>query len=156
MKKFQTINIILLLGMSLSCSSSKINTEKNQIVHLIKQFNLQFRKKSNSKLSGVIIRRSGSLVTIKDVPKNAMLGYISEVDEQKDFSKGIVSGIICLYNADEWKIEKNDFKEIPYKLIRESRKNSSIVINGKKINFANNDIEWNPELEITYDLNSLN
>jgi hypothetical protein len=156
MKKFQIISIIILLSLSASCSSAKLNSENDHIFYLIKQFEAEFKGKTKGKseLMGIIITKSDNLVTIKDVPKNGLLGYINDSDENK-YSIGAFSGLVCLYDAVEWKTENPIFKDIPSKWVQESKKNNSATINGKVITFSNKYIEWNSELEITYDLNSL-
>lgn len=156
MKKFQIISIILLISLSVTCSSSKLNRENDIIFYLIKQFKTEFKEKTKGKseLVGIMIMKSDNLVTIKDVPKNGLLGYINDSNVNK-YNIGVFSGLVCLYDSVEWKTDKPIFKVISSKWVQESKKNNSATINGKIITFSNKYVEWNSELEITYDLNSL-
>ncbi|MCX8524707.1 hypothetical protein OF897_12365 [Chryseobacterium formosus] len=156
MKKFQIINIISLLTLLTSCSSSKLDRENDNIFYLIKQFKTEFKEKTKGKseLVGIMITKSDNLVTIKDVPKNGLLGYINDSNVNK-YSIGVFSGLVCLYDSIEWKTDKPLFKGISTKWVQESKKNNSATINGKVITFSNKFIEWNSELEITYNLNSV-
>ena len=123
---------------------------------VINDYVLEFLKINRKTPNAIlIIKRENSVISISDLPKSTFLGYLRESMQKENLNAGKFSNVLCIYYLDEIGEDKIIFQDLPLRLQRKAEQPMcKITISGKELSIPYDVGEWEPSLEIKYDLNS--
>ncbi|WP_280698169.1 hypothetical protein [Dysgonomonas sp. PH5-45] len=123
---------------------------------IINDYILEFSDFNGPPDAILIQKRENHGISIKDLPKNTSLGYLRKsMRKEEDLGAGVFSNVLCIYYLDEIGEDKIIFKDVPSKLQKKAEQiHFSLTLSGKEISIPYDVAEWEPSLEIKYDLNS--
>lgn len=140
-----------------TCSTSKdLEYKDNIISSVINDYISEFSKINKKEPNAILIRkRENSIISIEDLPQSTSMGYLRESMQKKDnLSAGIFSNVLCIYYLDEIGKDKIIFKDVPLRLQRKAEQPMfKIAMSGKELSIPYGSSEWEPSLEIKYELN---
>lgn len=152
--QLKTISIILLIFLQ-GCTIQK-NLDGKAIVtnKLVLDYLSEFSTMTREKPRAIIIRKNeNSIITIKDLPEQASMEYLKKSFLKKDsISAGKIDNVLCFYYHTEIGKNEINYKNVPLRLQKRANESNKLVINDKEIFFSNDMIEWQPQLEIKYDI----
>lgn len=123
---------------------------------VINDYVLEFSKVNGKKPNAILIsKRENSVISINDLPQSTFMGYLRESMEKENLSAGKFSNVLCIYYLDEIGKDKIIFKDVPLRLQKKAKQTwLKITISGQELSIPYGVGEWEPRLEIKYDLNS--
>lgn len=153
----------LILLLLIACSTPKkieVNDEK-QLVHCLNDFISEYKVlKPDRKLSAILIRCKAEnnfvTYTICDSPVKVIYGGLNNLKRNKSnsFSIGVYNDILCQLYTNDLTIDSTVFKEVG-ETVKERALSAEIVTdnNGKTYTLDLSLLNWEPEIEIAYNIN---
>jgi len=122
---------------------------------VINDYILEFSKINGKKPNAILISKiENSVISINDLSQSTFLGYLRESMQKENLRAGKFSKVLCIYYLDEIGEDKIIFKEVSLKLQKKAEQTwLKITISGKELSIPYGIGEWEPSLEIKYDLN---
>lgn len=154
--QLKTINFFIFTIFFLSCSSLKNDKfdDKfivNSIDNFIENYTLNIKEDN---LKAIIIQKkddgSNESYVIMDVPIDVIYGTINE--KKSKYKISIYKGIFCQYLPQDIVNNSFIFNDIAKNDIAKINKNQTIKIGDKDLTLNNTYINWESNIEITYNL----
>lgn len=150
MKKSKIISLCIILFLY-SCSVNKIKKSNYNIEFAVQDYLKTFLIYNRIKPHAIYINVDKSLISIKDLSENISMGYIDEIKQNGNLKVGKIHNTICFYLDEEINGSDDIFKKI--KIKNNEVQVDTVKLNGKDLIIPyNSSMEWEPTLEIRYDL----